>query len=102
MIERFFLDRIDAKSGRTPVGGKHDLLVLPGAHKAQPALAFVQPAIARTDIALEAPIRHGMPIAAWVSRNRLIHPTSDLPCSSWTWSSVGGRARCSPVHNRDC
>ena len=81
MIERLFLDRIDAKSGRTPVRGEHDLLVLPGAHKAQPALAFVQLAIARTHIALDAPIRQGMPIAAWVPRNRLIHATSDLPCS---------------------
>ena len=80
MIERLFLDRIDAKSGRTPVGGEHNLLVLAGAHKAQPALAFVQLAIARTDIALDAPIRQSMPIAAWVPRNRLIHATSDLTC----------------------
>jgi hypothetical protein len=78
MIERFFLDRIDAKSGRTPIGGEHDLLVLPGADKAQPALAFVQFAIARTDIALEAPIRQSMPIAAWVPGNRLIHVMPDL------------------------
>ena len=78
MIERLFLDRIDAKSGRTPVGGENNLLVLPGAHKAQPALAFVQLAIARTDIALDAPIRQSMPKAGWVSGNRLIHPTSDL------------------------
>jgi hypothetical protein len=78
MIERFFLNRIDAKSGRTSVGGEHDLLVLPGAHKAQAALAFMQFAIARTDIALDAPIRQSMPIAAWVSGNRLIHVMSDL------------------------
>src|SRR5215469_10023458 len=78
MVERFFLDRIDAKSGRAPVGGEHNLLVLPDAHKAQPALAFVKPAIARTDIALDAPIRQSMPIAGWMSSNRLIHPTSNL------------------------
>ena len=78
MIERLFLDRIDAKARRTTVGGEHDLLVLPGAYKAQPALAFVKLAIARTDIALDAPIRQSMPIAGWVSGNRLIHPTSDL------------------------
>jgi len=51
---------------------------LPSAHKAQPALAFVQLAIARTNIALDAPIRQSMPIAGWVYRNRLIHATSDL------------------------
>ena len=65
MIERLFLDGIDAKSGRTPIGGEHDLIVLPGAHKAQTALAFVQLAIARTNIALDAPIRQSMPIAGW-------------------------------------
>src|SRR5262249_53089738 len=80
MVERFFLDRINTKSGRTSVSGEHDLLVLPSAHKAEPALAFVQLAIARTNIALDAPIRQGMPIAAWVSCNRLIHAASDLPC----------------------
>jgi hypothetical protein len=41
-------------------------------------LAFVQFAIARTDIALDAPIRQSMPIAAWVSGNRLIHVRSEL------------------------
>src|SRR4029077_7773703 len=102
MIERFFLDRINAKSGRTPVGGENDLVVLPGAHKAQPALAFVQLAIARTNIALDAPIRQSMPIASWVPSNRLIHAASDLTFQSWTWLSAGGRARCRPVDNRDC
>jgi hypothetical protein len=57
MIERLFLDRINTKSRRTPVSREHDLVILPGTHKAQPALAFVQLAIARTDIALDAPIR---------------------------------------------
>ena len=78
MVERFFLDRINTKSGRTSVSGEHDLLVLPSAHKAEPALAFVQLAIARTNIALDAPIRQSMPIAGWVSCNRLIHAASDL------------------------
>src|SRR5262249_296010 len=76
MVERFFLDRINTKSGRTSVSGEHDLLVLPSAHKAEPALAFVQLAIARTNIALDAPIRQSMPIAGWVSCNRLIHAAS--------------------------
>ena len=35
-------------------------------------------AIARADIALDAPIRQSVPIAAWVPRNRLIHGTADL------------------------
>lgn len=78
MIERFFLDRIDAKSGRTPIGGQHNLLVLPGAHKAQAALAFVQLAIAWADIALDAAIRQSMPVAGWVPHNWLIHVTSGL------------------------
>ena len=78
MIERLFLDRIDAKSGRTPVGGEHNLPALPGAHKAQPALAFVQFAKARTDVALHAAVRQSMPKAGWMARNRLIHAAPDL------------------------
>src|SRR5215813_7487074 len=78
MVERFFLDRINTKSGRTSVSGEHDLLVLPSAHKAEPALAFVQLAIARTNIALDASVRQIMPIAGWVTRNRLIHAAPDL------------------------
>ena len=50
---------------------------MPGAHKAQSALAFMKLAIARADIALDAAIRQSMPIAAWV-RNRLIHAASSL------------------------
>ena len=78
MIEWLFLDWIDAKSGRPPIGGEHDLIVLPSAHKSQTALAFVQLAIARTDVALDAPVRQSMPIAAWVPGNRLIHAASGL------------------------
>src|SRR5690348_15782097 len=102
MIKWFFLDRIDAKSGRTPVGSEHDLIVLPGAHKTQPTLPFMQPAIARTGIALEASVRQSVPVAAWLPGNRLIHTTSGLTFQSWTWSPAGGRTRCRPVHNRDC
>jgi hypothetical protein len=51
---------------------------LPGAHKTQPALAFVQFAKARTDVALDAAVRQSMPIARWVTRNRLIHAAPDL------------------------
>jgi hypothetical protein len=52
---------------------------LSGAHKAQPALAFVQLAIARADVALDTTVLQNMPIAAWRADNKLIHPVPGLP-----------------------
>jgi hypothetical protein len=46
------------------IGSEHDLIVGASAHEAQPALAFVEPAIARAEIALNAPIYERMPVAA--------------------------------------
>jgi hypothetical protein len=54
------------------------LAALPGAHKTQPALAFVQFAKARTNVALDAAVRQRMPTAGWVAGNRLIHAAPDL------------------------
>ena len=51
---------------------------MPGAHKAQPALAFVQLAKARTDVALDATVRQSVPIVGWVAREGLIHAAPDL------------------------
>jgi hypothetical protein len=40
MIKRLLLNRIDAVSAGTPIGGKDDLIVLIGAHETQSALAL--------------------------------------------------------------
>src|SRR6202040_2644803 len=55
MVERLFLDRIDAETGGAAIGREHDRFVRASAHEAQSALAFVEPAIARADVALNAP-----------------------------------------------
>ena len=52
VVERFLLDRIDAEAGRAPVGGEHHLPALAHAHEAQAALALVQAAVARAQVAL--------------------------------------------------
>src|SRR5581483_6362032 len=62
MIERFFLDRIDAEAARAAVGGQYDTVVVVRAHETEPALARMQLAIARTDIALDAPVVELVPV----------------------------------------
>ena len=56
VVQRFLLDRIDAESRGAAVGGEHDPVVLPAAHEAQAALALVELAEARADVALNAAV----------------------------------------------
>ena len=62
MIQRLLLDGVDAVAARTSVRCEDDLIVFAGAHEAKPALAFVQFAEARADIALNSPVVERMPI----------------------------------------
>ena len=62
MVERLFLDRIDAKAAGTAITGQDDPAVVTAAHKAQALLALVQLAIARADIALQPPVIKRMPV----------------------------------------
>ena len=79
MIERFFFDRVNAKARRAAVGRQHHLVAQPPPHKAQTALAFVQLAIPRTHVALDATIFQHVPIAARHTLNdRLIHGAKDV------------------------
>src|SRR5262249_40192344 len=74
VIERLLLDRIDAKAGGAAVGGEEDLVVLARAHEAKAALAFMQLAIARAQVALDAAVLQSMPVAARHALDgRLIH-----------------------------
>ena len=50
------------------------------AHETQSALAVVELAIARADVALDAPVFQDMPITAWLAFDGLIHV---LLCLSW-------------------
>ena len=70
MVERLFLDRVDAITARPAVSGEHDLLILAGAHEAEAPLPFVQLAITRTHVALHAAVVERMPIPP--GDNRLV------------------------------
>ena len=64
MIERLLLDRIDAEARRAAVGGQHHRIRFALAHEAHAALALVQPAVARAQVALDAAIVEAVPPAA--------------------------------------
>ena len=66
MIQRFLLDRIDAKSARSTVCKQFDFTSFDAAHEAKTALAFVHFARTRTDVALDATLINNMPMACGV------------------------------------
>src|SRR5439155_27308681 len=68
VVERLFLDRIDAESRGAAVGGEHHAAAFHLAHEAQAALAFVQLAVARAQVALHAPVGQGVPPPAGIRR----------------------------------
>jgi hypothetical protein len=63
MVERLFFYRVDAKARRAAPGGEHHLVALARAHKAGAALALVQAAFARAQVALDAPVIEPAPPA---------------------------------------
>ena len=69
--ERLLLDRVDAEARGAAIGGEDDAIVAAGAHEAQAALALVQLAQARADVALHAAVVEPMPVAAWRARDDL-------------------------------
>jgi hypothetical protein len=64
MIERLLLDGIDAIPARPAIGGQNDPVVGARPHKAQPPLALIKLAKARTQIALDAPVLQRVPVTA--------------------------------------
>ncbi len=62
MVQRLLFDRVDAETAGAAVGRQHDRVVVPHAHEAQAALPFAQPAGARADVALHAPVVQATPV----------------------------------------
>lgn len=62
MIERFLLDRIDTESTGSPVRRQDDLILLPRPDETEPLLPFLERAISRTEIALNAAVFQPVPI----------------------------------------
>ena len=54
MVERLFLDRVDAKTGGATIGAQHHFAAEILAHEAEAALTFAQLAVTRTEVALDA------------------------------------------------
>jgi len=61
MVQRVLLDRIDAEARVAPVGRERHRVADALAHKAHAALPVVQPAIARTQVALDASVVEPVP-----------------------------------------
>ena len=68
VVEWFLLDRVDAETRRTAVGGEDHAVALARAHETRAALALVQLAVARAQVALHAPIVGPVPVTAGVGR----------------------------------
>src|SRR5262249_32082542 len=64
VVERFLLDRVDAKARGAAVGGEHHAVALAHAHEARSALPLVQAAVARAQVALQPAVVEQMPPAA--------------------------------------
>ena len=62
MVEGLLLDGIHAEAAGATVGGQHHPVVLTPPDEAQAALAFVQLAEARTQIALHPTVIEEMPV----------------------------------------
>ena len=94
MIERLLLDRIDAEARRAAVGGEHHRVAVALAHEAGAALALVQPAVARTQVALDAPVVEPVPPAAGMVAHALASLRRGTRSRS-TWSRRSARTRIS-------
>jgi hypothetical protein len=69
MIQRLLLDRIDAKAAGTPIRRQQHLVIAVGPHETEPALACVQPAIPRAQVALQPTIIKPVPVAGGLAPN---------------------------------
>ena len=63
MKERFFFDRVDAKTRGTAIGGEVHVISLTHSHKTGSALSLVESAIARAKVALYPTIVEPMPVS---------------------------------------
>jgi hypothetical protein len=72
VIERLLLDRVDTESRGAAIGREYHRIAFALAHEAQTTLAVVQPAVARTQVALDAAVVKHVPPARRVVLIRLL------------------------------
>jgi hypothetical protein len=82
VVERLLLDRVDAEARAAAVGAQHHRVAHALAHEAQAALAFVQLAVARAQVALDAAIVQHVPPAGGVVGAHRVASCSSKAC---TW-----------------
>src|SRR5947207_12752973 len=63
MVERFLLDRVDAKAARAAVAEQPDTPCLRATHEAQASLPIAQLAGSRADVALHTAVVQRVPVA---------------------------------------
>lgn len=63
MVERLFLDWIDAETARAPIRRQYDLAAHIGANKTKPPLPFMQLAKPRAQCTFHPTVTHCSPIA---------------------------------------
>jgi hypothetical protein len=66
MMQRLFFDRVNAEAGRTAISGEDHLVSDVLAHKAGTALAVVQLAVTRAQVALNAAVAESVPPATGI------------------------------------
>ncbi len=89
VIERLFLDRIDAEPRRAAVGGEHHRIAFALAHEAGAALALVQAAVARAQVALDAAIVQKVPPAAGMVAHRCSSLTVEFALCPFSHAIAG-------------
>jgi len=69
VVQRFLLDRVDAKAARAAVARQYQLFVGASPHETHAALLIAQFAVARAQVALQSPILEPVPVTAWCPGN---------------------------------
>jgi len=64
MVQRLFLDWVDAEARRATIGREQEFVVAARAHEAKPALAVVELAVSGTEVALDTAVSKPLPITA--------------------------------------
>jgi hypothetical protein len=72
VVQRLLLDRVDAEARGAAVGREHHRVAVARAHEARAALALVQAALARAEVALDAAVVHAVPPAARVASAEVV------------------------------
>ena len=79
MVQRLLLDRVDAEARAAPVSREHHRVADALTHEAHAALAFVQPAVARAQVALNAPVVEPMPPAPGIPVHQCSASNANAP-----------------------